>query len=260
MSDQEKRHQAKHFVLDTNVILHDPTCIQQFQEHNIVIPLAVIEEIDHFKRGSQVINLNAREFSRTLDSLIGKAIFNGGVPLGGNKGKIKIVITKGVSAPIQDIFRDDTTDHRVLSVVWDLSQKQRNKEQIILVSKDVNLRMKAKALGLQAEDYTTDQVASLDHLYRGKALVEDVDDDLLRQFFSPPYEAPAAHITSTLAGELSPNKYFIFRNTQRSVLAYLDPSMQTFQRLDTRAVYGILPATPNRSLPSMPLLSLRSPW
>ena len=241
MSDQEKRHQAKHFVLDTNVILHDPTCIQQFQEHNIVIPLAVIEEIDHFKRGSQVINLNAREFSRTLDSLIGKAIFNGGVPLGGNKGKIKIVITKGVSAPIQDIFRDDTTDHRVLSVVWDLSQKQRNKEQIILVSKDVNLRMKAKALGLQAEDYTTDQVASLDHLYRGKALVEDVDDDLLRQFFSPPYEAPAAHIASTLAGELLPNKYFIFRNTQRSVLAYLDPSMQTFQRIDKRAVYGILP-------------------
>ena len=119
--------------------------------------------------------------------------------------------------------------------------KERNKEQIILVSKDVNLRMKAKALGLQAEDYTTDQVASLDHLYRGKALVEDVDDDLLRQFFSPPYEAPAADIASTLAGELLPNKYFIFRNTQRSVLAYLDPSMQTFQRIDKRAVYGILP-------------------
>lgn len=241
MSDQEKHHPAKHFVLDTNVILHDPTCIQQFQEHNIVIPLAVIEEIDHFKRGSQVINLNAREFSRTLDALIGKAIFNGGVPLGGNKGKIKIVITKGVSEPIQHIFREDTTDHRVLSVVWDLSQQKRNREQIILVSKDVNLRMKAKALGLQAEDYTTDQVASLDHLSRGKALVDDFDDDLLRQFFSPPYEVPAVDIAKALACELLPNTYFIFRNAQRSVLAHLDPSMQTFQRIDKRAVYGILP-------------------
>ena len=152
MSDQEQRHQAKHFVLDTNVILHDPTCLQQFQEHNIVIPLAVIEEIDHFKRGSQVSNLHARAFSRTLDALIGKASFHGGVPLGGNKGTIKIVLTRGVSEAIQHIFRDDTTDHRVLSVVWELSQQKRTKAQIILVSKDVNLRMKAKALGLQAED------------------------------------------------------------------------------------------------------------
>jgi PhoH-like ATPase len=247
MSDQEKRHSAKHFVLDTNVILHDPTCIHQFQEHNIVIPLAVIEELDHFKRGSQVINLNAREFSRTLDDLIGKAIFNGGVPLGGNKGKIKIAITKGVSEPIQDIFREDTTDHRVLSVVWDLSQKRRNKEQIILVSKDVNLRMKAKALGLHAEDYTTDQVASLDHLYRGTALVEDVDDDLLRQFFAPPYEVAAVDITKTLASELFPNQYFILRNAQRSVLASLDPLMQTLQRLDKKAVYGILPRNAEQS-------------
>ncbi len=75
----------KTFVLDTNVILHDPTCIQHFEENDIVIPLAVIKEIDHFKRGNQVINLNAREFTRTLDALSGDDIFNGGKQLGEGK-------------------------------------------------------------------------------------------------------------------------------------------------------------------------------
>jgi len=74
--------------------LHDPTCINQFQENNIVIPLAAIEEIDHFKRGSQVINLNTREFGRTLDSLIGNLIFNGGVSLGKGKGKLELLLPK----------------------------------------------------------------------------------------------------------------------------------------------------------------------
>ena len=104
----------KTFILDTNVILHDPTCITQFQENNIVIPLAVIEEIDHFKRGNNVINLNAREFARTLDSLTGNAIFNGGVSLGKGKGKVRIIITRGLSKEIKEVFREDNTDHRVL--------------------------------------------------------------------------------------------------------------------------------------------------
>ena len=87
----------KRFILDTYVILHDPTCIHQFQKNDIVIPLAVIEEIDHFKRGSQVINLNAREFARTLDSLTGNDLFNGGVSLGPGKGVVQVAIAKGLS-------------------------------------------------------------------------------------------------------------------------------------------------------------------
>ena len=81
----------KTFVLDTNVILHDPTCISHFQENNIVIPLVVIEEMDHFKRGNQVINLNAREFARTLDSLTGNALFDGGISLGKKRGRLRLL-------------------------------------------------------------------------------------------------------------------------------------------------------------------------
>src|SRR5512136_1552915 len=102
----------KTFILDTNVILHDPTCINQFKENDVVIPLAVIEEMDHFKRGSQVINLNAREFARTLDSLSGSALFNGGIRLGKGMGKVSIAITKGINNEIKQIFKEDNPDHR----------------------------------------------------------------------------------------------------------------------------------------------------
>ncbi|HMR00245.1 MAG TPA: PIN domain-containing protein, partial [Ignavibacteria bacterium] len=150
----------KTFVLDTNVILHDSTCINQFKEHDIVIPITVIEELDHFKRGSQVINLNAREFARTLDSLTGSALFNGGVPLGKGRGKVSIALSRGLSDEIREIFKEDTPDHRILSAALDI-KKKKNNDSVVLISKDVNLRMKAKAVGVQAEDYTTDKITNV---------------------------------------------------------------------------------------------------
>ena len=109
----------KTFVLDTNVILHDADSINMFQENDVIIPLAVIEELDHFKRGSQVINLNAREFARTLDSMTGSALFNGGISMGKGRGKLRIAISKGLAPAIRDVFKDDTPDHRVLSVAYE---------------------------------------------------------------------------------------------------------------------------------------------
>ena len=102
-----KNKAPKTFVLDTNVILHDASCINQFQENDIVIPLIVIEEIDHFKRGSQVINLNAREFARKLDAITGNEIFNGGVSLGRGKGKVRVQISKGLCKEIADVFKEE---------------------------------------------------------------------------------------------------------------------------------------------------------
>ena len=95
----------KIFILDTNVILHDSSCINQFQENDVVIPLTVLEELDQFKRGSQVINLNAREFSRTLDSLTGQDIFNGGVSMGEGRGQLRIAISRGLSQEIREVFQ-----------------------------------------------------------------------------------------------------------------------------------------------------------
>ncbi len=253
----------KTFVLDTNVILHDPTCIKHFQENNIIIPLSVIEELDYFKRGNQVINLNAREFARTLDSITGNDLFNGGVSLGRGKGKVKIVITKGLSREIQDVFREDNVDHRVLSAAFEANRSVKNKESIIVVTKDVNLRMKAKALGIPAEDYTTDQVTNVEELYSGKDIVENFDDDLLQKLYQPPYEVSAAKIAKKLKNDLVPNKYFILRNQLRSALAHLDSEVSVFRKIDKQVVYGIKPRNAEQTFavdalsnPSIPLVTM----
>ena len=231
----------KTFVLDTNVILHDADSIKMFQENDVVVPLTVIEELDHFKRGSQVINLNAREFARTLDSMTGSALFNGGISMGKGRGKLRIAILKGLAPAIRDVFKDDTPDHRVLSVAYEWQEKLKGKSQVILVTKDVNLRMKSKALGILAEDYTTDRVKSIEELYSGKGIIEDFDDNVLINLFQPPYEVNASKFLKKLNGEAFPNKYFILKNQFRSVLAHLDSNKEKLIKIDKTTVYGITP-------------------
>lgn len=253
----------KSFILDTNVILHDASSIHQFQENDVVIPLTVIEELDHFKRGSQVINLNAREFARTLDSITGTAIFNGGVSLGKGKGKVRVAIARGLAPEIKDIFREDNADNRILTVAYEWNKKSRNKQKVILVTKDVNLRMKAKALGILAEDYTTDRIGSVEELYGGKEIIENFDDDLLIKFFQPPYEIPAKSFLKKLVSEPIPNKFYILRNSNRSALAYLDKEMEILRKVDKEVIYGIKPRNAEQTFavnalinPDIPLVSL----
>ncbi len=238
---KEEKKRIKTFILDTNVILHDATCINQFQENDVVIPLTVIEELDHFKRGSQVINLNAREFARTLDSMTGTALFNGGVPMGKGRGKVRIGILRGISNEIKEIFKEDTPDHRILSVAFELNKKAKNNSIVVLVTKDVNLRMKAKALGILAEDYTTDRISSIEELYSGKKIIEDFDDDLIIKLFQTPFELPAKQILKKIDRDSVPNKFYILRNTNRSVLAYLDQEMENLHKVDKNIIYGIKP-------------------
>lgn len=109
-------------------MLHDATCIHQFKDNDIIIPLPAIEELDHFKRGSQVINLNAREFARTLDHLTGTALFDGGISLGKGKGKVSIAISRGINDDIKDIFREDNHDHRILSIAYETKKNSAKKE------------------------------------------------------------------------------------------------------------------------------------
>ena len=228
----------KVFILDTNVILHDSSCIHQFKENDIVIPLTVIEELDHFKRGSQVINLNAREFARTLDSMTGTALFNGGVTLGKGRGKVRIAISRGLNDEIRGIFKDDTPDHRILGCALEL-QKSDKKRSYILVTKDVNLRMKAKAIGVLSEDYTTDRISNVEELYSGKETIEDFDDEILVKLYQPPYEVTYKEAAKKMKGEVLPNKFYILRNSNRSVLAHLDQQKEVLRKVDKYDTYGI---------------------
>ncbi|CAN5568110.1 PhoH family protein [soil metagenome] len=260
---QKRSAPTKIFVLDTNVILHDSTSILQFHEHDVVIPLTVIEEIDHFKRGNQVINLNAREFTRTLDDLTGAALFNGGVSLGKKRGKVSIAITKGLNEHIREIFREDNPDHRILSCAFEFTKKYEGKREVVLVTKDVNLRMKAKAVGLFAEDYTTDRLNSIEELYSGNEIIENYNDVTLTRLYQNPFEVPSKEAFKKLKTELIPNKYFILRNENRSVLGKLSGDKEKVSKIDKVSVYGIKPRNAEQTFavdalldPDIPVVSL----
>src|SRR6056297_1609294 len=144
-----KAKRKKTFVLDTNVILHDSSCIYQFDEHDVVIPIMVLEELDKFKAGNETINFHAREFVRTLDTIFDKKIFEGGIQIDKGLGKITIKLEKEFHQDIKQNFSDQKIDHHILNIAYTLAE-ERTGVDIILVTKDVNLRMKAKALGLTA--------------------------------------------------------------------------------------------------------------
>jgi PhoH-like ATPase len=146
-----------------------------------------------------------------------------------------------LSPEIKDIFREDSADNRVLSVAFEWNKRTKNKSKVILVTKDVNLRMKAKALGILAEDYTTDRIGSVEELYSGNEIIEDFNDDLLLKLFQPPYEIPAKPILKKLKGQPQPNMFYILRNPGRSVLAYLDWEMEVLRKVDKGIIYGIKP-------------------
>lgn len=156
----------KNYILDTNVLLHDPNSLLSFQEHNVLLPIEVIEEIDRFKRESTELGQNARAVSRMLDGFRGAGHLSEGVALP-NGGQLRIVFQNGRPANKNGhaLFALDSVDNRILSVAFGV-QKAQPKSAAILVSKDINLRIKADVLGLQAEDYESDRVFIKD-LYTG---------------------------------------------------------------------------------------------
>jgi len=156
---------VKNYIIDTNVLLHDPNSLLSFTNNSVLIPIEVIEEIDRFKRESTELGQNARTVSRMLDGLRGEGRLSEGVRLP-NGGKLKIVFQRnGQERNGHAVFSDNTVDNRILSLAAGI-QKAQPKNPTILVSKDINLRIKADALGLQAEDYETDRVHIKD-LYTG---------------------------------------------------------------------------------------------
>lgn len=162
--------EKKIFVLDTNVLLHDSRAIYSFKEHDICIPLEVIEELDHFKKGVEMINYNAREFSKTIDKFSPELLFDGGAPLGKNLGKIRIIITPVYHEDVAILFSETSEnkviiDNRIINTAFTLSRETKD-ASVILVSKDVNMRIKARALKVEAEDYRTDKVENINFLYQ----------------------------------------------------------------------------------------------
>lgn len=153
----------KNFVIDTNVILHDYKCLHNFQENDIYLPIVVLEELDKFKKGNEQINFNAREFVRELDLITDDNLFTRGAPLGEGMGKLFVVAGEVNSEKVRASFPERKPDHQILAVVDWLTQKD-PKTKCILVTKDVNLRMKARSIGLLWRGLHHRQGAECGHL------------------------------------------------------------------------------------------------
>lgn len=227
---------TKIFVLDTNVVLYDFRAIYSFDEHNVVIPITLLEEVDKFKKGHESINYNAREFTRELGDVIGGKLLNKGVRL--NNGGFLVVETNvSKEGYLQDVFWEDTADHRILSIAYNLGEKY-NKNRVVVISKDINLRMKAKSVGINAEDYETGKVKNLEKLFTGKNLIENVDSALIDKIILKELVSPD-EIDPNL--NPMPNEFFILKNSGKSVLAKFSKLENSFKVVHKTYAYGIQP-------------------
>ncbi|MBI1248945.1 AAA family ATPase [bacterium] len=238
MISQSTQTQLKLFVLDTNVILHDARSFQNFEEHDVALPITVLEELDRFKKGNEDINFQAREFLRQIDQMTGDVLSEEGATLGDQQGRLRVVITNELDHRLHQVFLHDSPDNRILNTALHL-QHYVNDRRVILITKDTNLRMKAKSLGLQAQDYINDKVDSFDSLYSGRRILEGITTEQIDRF----YQDSSGVRLEDFPEVIDPlaNENFVLRNGSKSVLATFNREDQVLRRIEKYSPYGIKP-------------------
>jgi PhoH-like ATPase len=240
MAKAKKDKDKKVFVLDTSVILYDHNSINSFQEHDVAIPITVLEELDNFKKGNDIKNFEAREFIRFLDSISGSNLLQEWIPLNGKtRGNMKVIMNTHGAAGVdaEKIFDDRKADHKIINAAISL-QHERKDAKVILVTKDINLRLKAKSLNVPSEDYTTGKIKDVDNLYTGSTIVSDVKPELINEL----YEKGTLSDTSIIPkGQLQNNHYYILKSVKSSILAHHNSAEHTIEHVEKKSVYGIKP-------------------
>jgi len=236
------------------VILHDSGWIYEFGKHDIIVPIVVLEELDRFKKGGGTLNFHAREFGRSLDSLSGNRLFNGGVKIGPAKGKISIRLDEPLHPDLALSFSARRPYHQILNTAYRMA-KTHPYTSVVLVTKDVNLRMKAKSIGMMAQDYTRDHVKDVASLYRGHRLVEGVAPRLIDRLFGDPSGIEPGELAVTPL----PNGYLILCNGKKSVLAVFDAADRKIVRVEKLSAYGIRSRNAEQAFTLHALLNVNIP-
>ena len=226
----------KNFVLDTNVLLHDHKCIFNFEENDIFIPIVVLEELDKFKKGNEEINYNAREFARQLDKYTDKDFFENGAQLGPDLGRLSIIVNSSLNKRVKEAFREDKPDHRILSAAIEVAEQHKNM-RTILVTKDINLRMKARALGIETEDYTNDKVKSDDLFENEHRTITGIAPDIIDAIYSSKKGIPVEQI----GVKLRTNECFVLDSGNSSVLARYVTADGLVRKVTKEKNFGIEP-------------------
>jgi PhoH-like ATPase len=229
---------TKIFVLDTSVILYNHNSINSFKEHNVAIPITVLEELDQFKKGNDTINFEAREFIRIMDKLSANASLQNWISLKKKGlGKFKVIMNNSAkSMDANEVFGESKCDHRILNAALAL-QHEHPERKVIMVTKDVNLRIKAKAVGLTAEDFLTGRIENIDSLYSGISRLENVDKRGIDRL----YEEGLCEVEDLNIENPKPNQYFILQTDGASALGYYNPRNQLIERVDKHTVSKINP-------------------
>ena len=240
MPRAKKQSEKKIFVLDTSVILFEHNAIMNFEEHDIGLPITVLEELDQFKKGNDTKNFEAREFTRLLDKLAKDKSLQDWIPLNGKtRGSFKVVMEAGAGneKDANQVFGEKKNDHRILNAA--LRMKDENPQRkVVLVSKDINLRLKAKSMGLPAEDYETGKIKNVQSLRKGKIAIEKVDSEIINHLYEDGTVEPSEVLKRK---KPQPNQYFILKSDKNSVLAYFNSIENAMEKVDKRPVSGVKP-------------------
>lgn len=228
---------AKIFVLDTSVLLHDHDSISSFKDNNVAIPITVLEELDKFKLGNDTKNFSAREVIRFIDRLSGSSSLSEWVSIGKGLGKFKIVMGSSPrNTNAEEVYSTAKNDHKIINSALCLQESEPRKT-VILVTKDINLRIKAKALGLTAEDYETGKVNTKEINEIGANLINGCDPEIIREVFLKGYTEE----TDILQNKRVVNGYYILKNNKNSTLVYYNKALNQLQRVEKEYVYGVKP-------------------
>ncbi len=228
---------TKIFVLDTSVLLYDSDAVKNFQKNDIAIPITVLEEIDTFKKGNNVINLHAREFSRYLDKISDKNMLQQWIPLNGEThGKLRVLNNEDSEVDSAEIFGKKKNDHRILNSVLKLMEEESEKK-VVLVSKDINLRIKARALNIEAEDYETIRIKDIDHLYKGKTEIKYENSELIDRL----YEQGQLEREEITDEKPTSNHFYILKNHSSSALGYYNAQKDLIEPVHRNTAYGVTP-------------------
>ena len=228
----------KNFVLDTNVVLHDFRCLDNFEDNDIYIPITVLEELDKFKRGNEQINYNAREFLRQLDTITDDNLFTKGAELNSGKGKLYVVVSPKYPAQMEEAFPERIPDHRILAAVIDVAGKH-PKMKTVFVTKDINLRMKARSLGILSEDYINDKVPNVFLFEKQHHQLENIDPELIDKIHTTPDGVDFEGFS--FDSIVNPNDCMVLKSQRNSVLARYNPFTNKIVKVEKQICSGIQP-------------------
>ena len=225
----------KIFVLDTSVLLHDHHAITTFEDNNVAIPITVLEELDKFKVGNDTKNFCAREVIRFIDRLSGSGGLQDWITLGKGKGNFRVIMEqKPKKLDAENIYAEGKNDHKIINAALFLKESE-PKKSITLVTKDINLRIKAKALGVIAEDYETGKVTIKSE--EKSNTIEGVDSEKIREIFTK----GRIDENGILGANKLTNGYYILKNGKSSSLAFFNHAVDQIERIEKEFVYGIKP-------------------